>query len=68
MQEDNSVETNLSIKQYAKEIFGNEALANEWFSRHNVILGSSPKALMVTKDGEQEVRRVLACIEHGLPV
>lgn len=68
MEADNLGERGLSIPQYAKTVFGSDALAQEWLAKNHVLLGAAPKVLISTPEGEQEVRRILASIEHGLPV
>lgn len=68
MQDDNLLSNGLSIEQYAQSVFGDAALADQWMSKHHLLLDASPRSVISTHEGEQEVIRILASIEHGLPV
>lgn len=56
------------IQQYAVLVFGDDVLAKEWMEKYHPLLGGSPKDIASTPEGEQEVRRILASIQHGLAV
>lgn len=68
MEADNLGGRGLSIPQYAKTVFGSDALAQEWLAKNHVLLGAAPKVLISTPESEREVRKILASLEHGISV
>lgn len=58
----------MRIARVAEGILGNKKLAGTWLLQHNITLSASPLSLMDTELGGGMARRVLASIEHGLPV
>ncbi|MGY8627954.1 antitoxin Xre-like helix-turn-helix domain-containing protein [Chromobacterium violaceum] len=58
----------MRIARVAEGILGNKKLAGAWLQQHNITLNASPLSLMDTELGGGLARRVLASIEHGLPV
>ena len=58
----------MRIARVAESILGNKKLAGTWLLQHNITLSASPLSLMDTELGGGLTQRVLASIEHGLPV
>ncbi|MBP4046274.1 antitoxin Xre/MbcA/ParS toxin-binding domain-containing protein [Chromobacterium piscinae] len=52
----------------AKSTLGNKKLAGAWLQQYNITLNAPPLSQMDTELGGGLARRVLASIEHGLPV
>ncbi|WP_053006780.1 antitoxin Xre-like helix-turn-helix domain-containing protein [Chromobacterium subtsugae] len=58
----------MRIAHVAEVTLGNKKLAGTWLQQHNITLNASPLSLMDTELGGGLAQRVLASIEHGLPV
>ncbi|WP_052941524.1 antitoxin Xre-like helix-turn-helix domain-containing protein [Chromobacterium subtsugae] len=58
----------MRIAHVAEVTLGSKKLAGTWLQQHNITLNASPLSLMDTELGGGLAQRVLASIEHGLPV
>ncbi|WP_369826576.1 antitoxin Xre-like helix-turn-helix domain-containing protein [Chromobacterium sp. ATCC 53434] len=58
----------MHIARTAESILGSKVLAGAWLQQHCIPLNASPLSLMDTELGGGLALRVLASIEHGLPV
>ena len=54
------------VTRMAEATFGGKAAATQWLKRPNLALGgATPLSMLDTEPGANEVRRVLAAIDHG---
>lgn len=49
----------------AESAFGDAEKANRWLNQKNLALGNTPFAMLATKAGTNEVRKVLNAIAYG---
>ena len=54
------------LVEYAVHVLGDEKTANDWMNSHIPALGCEPRILLYSKQGCDEVRRVLGRLFYGV--